>query len=163
MECKVGSVSASIRVYGNAIHNRLEIVKAVDDTVEALCAEQNLLRDFITMASDVIERIANCENHKQIDPDNAIDVVLEASQDSLTALYHNYKSRLHAAHADHQLKGDHEDAVIDEYEKSLELISCLHDVTEELRWAVKEYDADKSESAGSFDKVEDLIKHLRAV
>ena len=68
---------------------------------------------------------------------------------------------MQAALDDDRLDGDHEEAVVNEYRETLDLLERMHAITTELRWAIMEHDADVDEVTGEFDNAEDLIAHLR--
>jgi len=162
MNCNIDTVGANIRNYGRAVHTRLELIKAVEDTVDALSKEQIVFTDLFISACEQVERIHACTNDGALDPEGSINELLINAETALQAIYHNYKYRLLAANACPHL-GDHKDDVVNEYTTTLELISDLHETTEEMRWAIKEHDADLSKPTGKFDNAEDLIAHLKAL
>lgn len=161
MECNVGVVNAAIRVFGRSIHS-LETIKAVDDTVDALVTYQRELSDLASVIHDVLERVINCTDGVALDPNGDIVDCLEESQDLLRAIHLSYSNKENAISGNGNLKNEHKEAVISEIRNFLGLAYELNDLTEQLKWAVVEHDADLSESVGEFDNVEDLVKHLRA-
>lgn len=162
--CDVTSVSATIRTYTKAVQSTsLDLLKAVDETVDALIVEQSLFSDFIITAQGLIDALNKCEASREIDPEDKMNDALEAVESALSHKYAEYLNRIDAAKHDGDLAGDHEDTIITEYESTLELIQDVHNATNELRIQIREFDADLSPTTGSFSDPEELISHLKAI
>lgn len=162
MECNVGAVNATIRTFGRSIHS-IDTIEAVDSTVDQLVREQGVLSDSISIISDLIDRIVNCSDGVPIDTaDGDVMDSLEESQSIIRNLYQAYNSRLEKVSSSKQLATNHINDITGEIRRAIGLVSELFEITEQLRWAIMEHDADLSEATGKFDNVEDLIKHLRA-
>lgn len=160
--CK--SVATHIRQYSEAIDAAsLPLIKAVDNTIDALASIQKMLTPFIRLASMEAEKIYQCENGKPIDADGIISEHLLKNESNLNEAYTHFSECLKAAYADQELTGHNESSVVDEYNNTLEVFVELHDATRDLRWAIMEHDANVSEVTGEFDNIEDLMKHLKAV
>jgi len=142
----------------------LEIIKAVDEAVEAIVLRQKTLETFIIAANnltDCFEKGFKCD--APMDSDETICTLLQTTEDGLEVCVAIIHAKIDSALEDQELKGDHEDSVVTEYSKEIELCAELHDSMAELRWAVMEHDADFAETTGSFDTPEALAAHLKAL
>ena len=131
-------------------------------TVDNLVREQKMLRGYLSLAEDALDFVRSCDANALLDDDddNAVKM-LEGAERDIEAMHADFKLRMQAALDDDRLNGDHEDAVVNEYRHTLNLLERMHALTTELRWAIMEHDADLDDVIGEFDNAEDLIAHLR--
>jgi len=140
----------------------LKILKAVDETVDSLVADQRELNGLMAVALNLIETVNHCERQTMIDPEGDGADSGEKAEAALREAVVQLENKRAAAVADPELNGDHENAVVDEYTRTIEAAKNLHDALATLRWAVMEHDADLDSSEEATTDAEDLIARLRA-
>lgn len=162
MACNTAVLEKKIRTYSEAVEavTTLDLLRAVEMTVDNLVCEQKVLRAFLGMACDSLEYLKSCDHRASLDADDVAAESLEEVEKGLRDLYADFRDRMRAARKDDRLNGHHEDAVVGEYQRTLELLETLHDATTELRWALMEHDADLDEVTGEFDDANELIAYL---
>jgi len=161
MDCNVERIGSSIRTYSTAVTGTsLDVLKAVELTVDALVKEQSLLKDFANTAYGLIEAIESCVENGEIDPDDRLNDELVRTESTLRLLFNQYNNCIVSARVDRKLNGEHEESVVREYKNTIEFINDLYDATYELKEKVMEHDVDYSEKSGSFTNSGDLLAHL---
>lgn len=165
MKCNTVSVRAGISTYTSAISSpvpsvSLDLLKAIDDTVDALAYERDKINAFIITGQNLIDNVDGCSNDNPIDPGDVLSDALEKAEGALRERFAHHERCIESAKADGRLNGHHENTIIDEYSDTLNLISELYDVTCELRTKIMEYDADLSPVTGTFTDADSLITHL---
>lgn len=141
----------------------LELLKAVDMTVEALAALQSQGREALALARGCADAVKQCEPESVIDPEFVRCKEIETAEQALAVERETLRLKLAAARDDDRLRGDHEDSVVTEYEGAIEVCEALHDALVDLRWAVLEHDADLDagrEAPGDVLSIDDLIREL---
>ncbi|MFQ5644702.1 MAG: hypothetical protein ACE5FQ_13545 [Thiogranum sp.] len=140
----------------------LGLLRAIDDTVESLARARNMTKGLVKVTRALTQSIHTCDENT-LDADEATCGQLEVAEAALSSTLHmlTYK-RLYAVR-DPKLNDHHEDAVVDAYDQTIEIISHLHDAIIDLRWAVMEHDADLESPTGEpVDNVSDLMTRLQA-
>ncbi|HFD80452.1 MAG TPA: hypothetical protein ENK05_08710 [Gammaproteobacteria bacterium] len=164
MNCNPAVLGDRIRTYSEAVEavTHLDILRAVDMTVDNLVREQRMLRGYLRLAEDALDFVHSCDADMALDDDDDTAVkLLEGAEGDIAAMHADFERRMQAALDDDRLNGDHEEAVVNEYRETLDLLERMHAMTTKLRWAIMEHDADVDEVTGEFDNAEDLIAHLR--
>lgn len=139
----------------------LYILRAVEETVEDLCALQRDVETMTNKAREGQRAIADNHGDKLIDESGDMVDALESIESDLRTLYEILEQKRQSAINDNQLTGDHEDSVVTEYERAMELVSDWYAANRDFRWAVMEHDADFDEPAGqSYGTAEELINAL---
>lgn len=150
----------SIRVQGVA-STTLDILRAVDLTVDSLSKEQRLISDLVGLCESFVERIAGLEATKVGNEDKLVSQ-LEKAEEIAKDVLSGHGGRRQSAIRDPRLQGDHEETVVTEYERLMEHYEALIGCMSELRWAVLEHNADLETPEGEpFDSAEDMIADLR--
>jgi len=140
----------------------LKLVRCVEETVDSLAREQRMLDNLCSDIKDIIPGRGK-PGEKAIDPeDNAFDI-MEKCEIKLQSYLKLLHSKMGAAAADPRLNGHHEDAVIMEYDRTIDRLDNLLCLWGDLIASIKEHDADvDSEVSQPFDNADDLIKSLRS-
>lgn len=142
---------------------RLDILRAVDETVEALARDQTIFRGLVSISRFLIEEIDKLGPTAQLDPDSEICSGLLGAEKSVAEMAAALCPCRDAALRDPELRGDHEAAVVGEYECLMHLSGELHAALRDLRWAVLEHDADLESPEGPPDEESSgVVRRLRA-
>lgn len=140
----------------------LELLQAVEVTVDALCDLQRRMRDHPTKVINLTEEV-RARGDTVLDRDGAIADLMEETEKALKLGVAILRAQMSSAYRDPALRGDNEDAVVSEYEAAIALLTDLHNAMVELRWAVLEHDADlEVPSDQVFQSHEALMKELKA-
>jgi len=140
----------------------LSILRAVDETVEGLAAEEKALNGLMGLALSLIETVNNCERQQMIDPDDILVERGEKSEAALRDAVGQLELKRAAAFADPDLNGDNESAVVLGYDRTIAVAKGLHDALVDLRWAVMEHDSDLDVAGEATNDPEEAIARLRA-
>ena len=109
-----------------------------------------------------MELFASNECERVVDPDEVAIQLLENTEKVLRKFYEDLNLRLASARNDGELQGHHEEAVVSEYVKTIELVDYLYDAITELRVVVTEHDANKEETTGeTFDSAADVMASIK--
>jgi hypothetical protein len=136
----------------------LDLLKAIDDTVFAVCQLRNRVDEFAGSASELLQALKRAE--QPLDPDGSLLRVLESARDSVHDLYGKVAGQLDRVRQSPQVQP--EDGLIEAYQRLLDSMAGAHNILNDLCWAIGEHDADFDEVLeGEFTSAEDLIKALR--
>jgi hypothetical protein len=161
-------VEATIRGFGNTLDGvmhapNLALLRMVDQTVDTLVSEQKIVAGFEQTGRGLIQALKDCQSKLVIDPDGILSEQLLSAETAMKARIEDCQRRRQAAFADPMLRGDHESAVVSEYDRTMALWRSLYDATAELRWAVMESDADlETPIPAEAESLESLISSLKA-
>lgn len=126
----------------NGANRSLELLKAIENTIAALCYDQRYYEAFTSIARDAAASLRNASRVKQIDADGAIENKLLRGQQAAHQLYEKLIEKRQGALSDPQLAD--EDGVAEEYKRTIQVVAELHNTIDDLRLALGEYDADLS-------------------
>ena len=155
-----GIKAFSGQIQAAAASATLDLLRAVDETVDALTRIQRMLRYDIDMANWLVDAVLVDKERKEIDPEDMLDNLLEKGENSIREAIEGMKIRRRAATEDAELKGFHEDSVVSEYDNTIEQLTDLFNAIEQLRIVVREHDADLSHDVGPFTSADELIAAL---
>jgi hypothetical protein len=136
----------------------LELLRAIDGTLSWLV---RLTENFYTDAKFAVsatEDILSLPN--QIDGDHEITGTLENAQAAVYEVYELLIRKRGFARSDKQLKL--EDGVDTAFTEAIVAAAELHNVLNELRWALLEHDADLSPISRPYSDSGELLKALAA-
>jgi len=139
----------------------LHLLKAIDETVDALAAEQRSIAGLISVSHMIRESLRACAHKEQIDPEGEVLEKLENAETSMQKYVVVLEKNKSAAYADPELHDPHEGDVVREYDLTVGLLKEFHDAFVDMRWALLEHDANLTRDTASFDNAEDAIVHLR--
>ncbi len=138
----------------------LRLLDAIEQTVDSLASEQAILESHINMTRSLMIG-TGCVTEDPIDPDDKITDKIEQTERLLLERLAILKARRASALSDPELIGDHEDAVVMEFERTYNMLAELIEAFSILRNQIKEHDASLDERSTSFDNVTDLVAYLR--
>jgi hypothetical protein len=138
----------------------LALLKAVDRTVDWLSSCQKEAEAYVDKARRFANVVKACDRASEIDANDEISGCIVAAEKSISDFVEYLKPKRRAAIVDPQLNGGHEEAVVGEYDRTVEVYCDLHDAMIELRWAIMEHDADLSKVSEDYADVEQLIADL---
>lgn len=128
--------------------NNLTLLKAIEQTVDGLALVQKHAKADTEYALKNFEHIKDCERANQIDTDGTICALFEKTESALDRFHQLLTSKRDAARKAPELEGDHKEAVVDEYTRTIAAIADLHNAMADLRWAIGEHDADLERPVG---------------
>lgn len=149
------------RVSDNSAQS-LELIRAIDRTVDWLSALQDFANGEFKSAERFVRLIQDSDISVEIDPDGLVCTNLEEAVKLLERLVEILERKKQAAHDDPLLEGENEECVIDEYDKTIALHSDLCEALVDLCSVIRTHDAELEEVVGPFDDAEDLIAYLKA-
>lgn len=164
-----GLVTVRNDVYLNYSHTvsgfaNLYILRAVQETVESLCLMQKNFEMLIGVASTGIKEIAKARQSGSttpLDPEGKAVAGLEENERILKELYADLARKRQSAKDDPELTGDHEDSVVQEFDRAIKCSETLYRVTRDLRWEIMEHDSDLEKPSGKvFRNPKDLISSI---
>jgi|GEM_PF-3393003 hypothetical protein len=152
-----------LRRFGDeaASANRLELLKAIEETLDALALERRRVSTLIDNGEMLIESITKSST-MVFDQDGELTQQLERierglREESIPTLI----AKRNAAYADPQIRGDYCDGIVSAYDELISRMEKLHDTTVNLRWAVMEHDADLEKPIGDeFQSPADLLRSI---
>ncbi len=158
-------LSPGIRAFSGQVQEAassaiLDLLRAVDETVDALARVQRSLAHATEMAHWLIGVIMDSDRGPEIDPEDEIDGLLEQAANATRNMVEGMKIRLRSARGDTYLQGDHEQVIVSEYEACIAGANHLAGAIEQIRTIIKEHDADLSPLTGPFKSAEALIAAL---
>jgi len=150
----------SKQIEGSAESANLELLRAVDETVDALVHEQKTLRSHLDMALWFLNQIESHEADSIIDSDDEAEVSFARAQASLRHFIDTLRLKKNCAIDDRELNGSHEESVTDAYEETITYAVDLFEMIEQLRMVLSEHDADASTVSDTFSSPEELLASL---
>lgn len=139
---------------------RIDLIEAVENTVTHLAKLQthyHRLSSFVDLAIDSVRKAEIA-----LDPEDIASDHLTTAIDSLDGLLRDMNARRRNALGDPQLRNDHEDSVVTEYDRSIDAACNLLERLTELRLVILEQDAEHAEYGESFENADGLIASLDA-
>ena len=142
-----------------AAHRSLDLLKAIESTLDALCYDEKVYNAFAGFAHQALDRIRKMKPIKAIDPDGTVAETLLKAQTATKAVYERLMVKHRSAVKDVRLT--EEDGIAGEYQQLITIVADLHDCLNDLRWAVGEHDAELYAARGPvLTSIEDIEKHL---
>ena len=142
---------------------RLELLEAVENTVEWCASRQRTVETFIDLFRSLLKTLEESPPDVPIDPDDDAADSLQQAEDSVRDWHADLCRRRDSAIRDPELRGDHESSVIVEYGKLCSGLEALHVLCRDLRWYIMSHDASLDVSSGrTFTNAEMLIADLNA-
>lgn len=136
----------------------IDLLKAIDDTVFAVCQLHDRVDAFAGSASELLQALKRAEH--PLDPDGSLLKILESARDSMHDLYEKVAGQLDRVHRSPNVQP--EDGLVEAYQRLLDSMAAAHNNLNELCWAIGEHDVDFDEVLeGEFNSADDLIKSLR--
>lgn len=165
MRCDSASIGA-VRGFCDSVSatsaSNLRLLADIERTVDWLSGFRKQIEGEASHAEKFREAIA-CTPTTTIDADDSIRDKIAGSEDTLKKLVAILDEKKQAARRDPALRGDNQDAVVAEYDQTIEAVRSLHNAMTELRWAIMEHDADLEKAVSKpFSAAEDAIKDLKA-
>lgn len=137
----------------------LDLLRAIEDTVDGLVADTDLVRSISRTYSELKTKLS--ARSTEIDPTGRICAILDKTSDSCVRIYKDAKNRHIFASADPQLRPD--DGVVEAFSEFVGAINELHDTVEELSEWISTHDAVLQPTTGqTFDNVSSLFDSLLA-
>lgn len=135
----------------------LELLTAIENTIDALTGDTDLLSAISRTYGEVQDKLSGFEG--EIDASGRIVAMLGKASDACSRIYRDAQHRHQSACTDPQLRPD--DGVTDAYEAFMNAVHDLHDTVESLREWIAVHDAVLQPASGTtFDSVDDLFDSL---
>lgn len=140
----------------------LQLLKAINSTIDWLVALQRHARVDIEYAERMVAAVKECQREPAIDENGEIVDGFRRAERVLTELHETLKRKCEAAARAKELDADDKAAVVGEYRTSIAAIADLHNGFVDLRWAILEHDADTEKDTGErFGSVEEMLSANR--
>ncbi len=137
----------------------LEVLRDIEETIDALNRLAEKMMDDVTYAAKAIEHINGLSKRERIDADGALDANLHAAQVAVENLYEELKIKRVAAEQAPELTDD--DGVADAYSKVIAISADLHKAIGLLREAIQENDINCDANVGNvFTEVDALFADM---
>lgn len=135
----------------------LELLAAIENTLDALYADTKLLRAIHDGFLEIRERLIGIDG--PIDADGRTQAALSKASDACARIHRDAKQRHQSACADPSLRPD--DGVADAYDEHIAAVQELHDTVESLRNWIADHDAVLEPTTGVvYSSVDDLFAAL---
>jgi len=161
---RIGRTAAEV---GDASADLLEsagILDAVEVTIDSLQAEERHMENVCDMLAYHRERVTKKQLDQPRDPDDEAEEALQRAQTALREAYRKLTEKRAHAVADGRLAGEKEDAIVASYDLVIKTAERMHDLTEDLRAAIREHDAEVDKLNGRvsqrFTSAEDIVASL---
>ena len=148
-------------VSGRSTQN-LELLRAVDKTVDWLSGIRRGAEGDADLAHRFAELIKEGSSIRQIDPDRVMCGQLALATDACSRIIARLRGGLSSAQADAQLDFENRDCVVSEFDQTITVFESLKHALGDLRSVVEAHDSEFTETLGPFKDVEDLIEALDA-
>ena len=109
-----------------AVRN-LELLRAIEDTVDGLVADTDLVTSISRTYSELKSKLL--PNTTEIDPSGRICAVLDKASNSCVRIYNDAKNRHVSARLDPQVRPD--DGLVEAYNEFVSAVNELHDTIED--------------------------------
>jgi len=146
----------------SAAETSIELLNNIERTVDSLSMAQrtfeSLGREIYTLAGNV----QAISSGSTFDPNGEVVDCFEKAETETAQYVEVLEARKDSTKEDPQLRGDHEDNIVMEFERTIDRVLNCHNALIELRWALLEHDADLDEPSaeGPFDDADVLIQSL---
>jgi|GEM_PF-1248912 len=152
----IGQGLSSSGAQSLAVRN-LELLRAIEDTLDGLIADTDLVRSISRTYSELKSKLL--PNTSEIDPSGRICAVLDKASSSCVRIYNEAKSRHIFVRCDSHSHLD--DGLVEAYNEFVSAINELHDTIEELSEWITTHDAVLQPTTGqTFENVDSLFDSL---
>ncbi len=117
----------------------LELLRAIDTTIERLCYDQRYFSQMAKLAKEVTDDVLRAPKESVLDSTGSGEKDLLAGQEAIHELHQELIQLRQSAIEDPRLTDD--DGVADEYGRTIQIVAETHNAINTLRWVVKEHDA----------------------
>jgi len=131
------------------------VLKAIEETVDALAKLQNEYEEITVLINAL-----DVSGKEMLDPDGEAADTFESSENILKEFLGLIERCHKSALNDPELRGDHEENIAMEFERTIHCVQILIGVIQDKRWEIMEHDADHDELIGPFKSTKDLIADL---
>ncbi len=121
----------------------LELLKAIEETISALCYAQKKYSAMTAFAKLEEEAIRKAQYAKPLDPEGSIEDKLLLAQNATKELHQALIEKRGLVRSPEIRE---EDGLEEELERTIKVVAELHDALNDLRWVVGEHDANLSSS-----------------
>jgi hypothetical protein len=135
----------------------LELLRAIEDTVDGLVADTDLVTSISRTYSELKSQLL--PNTTEIDPSGRICAVLDKASNSCVRIFNDANNRHVSARLDPQVRPD--DGLVEAYNEFVSAVSELHDTIVELSDWISSHDAVLQPTTGqTFETVDTLFDAL---
>lgn len=145
---------------GEMADRDLDILKKIDKKIDRLRDDEEVMRIYADTIARHIPLIGSLP--VAVDKDGMLVAMFERTRDVLAEMHAILSKKCDSARTAPELKP--EDGVVEAYCEVMVTTAHLHDMVNELCWAIGEHDADFDEvvPGGPYGSVDDLMAALRA-
>lgn len=151
--------SALNRMVEAVAHRDLNLLNAIDETIDSLCstrAEMDILTDALFREIDRLKELG-----APIDQEGKFLPMFENGRDAIGEFYRTMEAKCNAARNAPELRAD--DGVVEAYCELLGSTAKLHNAINDLCWTIGEHDADFDKATGKMHtSTEQMFADLEA-
>ncbi len=165
MACSIEHVESLILDFCHTVETTVDprVKQLVEETVASLSLHEKIVMGFYEGALDLTDRIKECERDEALDPDGNFTPEMEKCEKVVAHWIDVLRHKRQVAINAPELSGNHEQAVVEQYQNTIDAVALLHGGLVDLRWAVLKYDADLSPVVGEpVSSADEIIKRLNA-
>lgn len=138
----------------------LKLLEKIDSTIDWLVRLRQRFQSDNHYAEKLINLVRECQTESEFDPEDKTDELFQRAEKAVMNLYGTLRRKQTAARGSTVLIGDDQDAVVSEYEQTINALGQAHECMQELRWAIMTHDGRVCGIAASFDSSEGIKDYL---
>ena len=146
--------------FTESINTSLELLRAIEQTVDMLASDERLLEEVTHALQKVTEEIEALEV-KLPEMDKHIDQFERSAEflaNHVKILFTKRGATIESPH----LTGENQELIVMAYDRAIEGIKRTLEASECMKWALMENQADHDETIGTADTVEELVEQLNS-
>lgn len=132
----------------------LRFLKLISETVDKLIKVQMVLEERAYLINGL-----DISGIELLDPKGEAAASFEKAEEKLKKFISYLEDCHESAHADPDLKGDHQDCIVMEFEKVISATHYLTAVMQDKRWEILEHDAEYDDVI-KYDSIEEFLVEL---
>lgn len=134
----------------------LDLLQAIEKTVDYLVENRDLIRVLSVGISDALEKLQAESIEVPLDPEGRVCELFSGCLDAIARMHHNSQRRRAAAAADGRLR--HDDGVVEAYDAFIAALNDAHQDVHDLKDWIETHDALLEQPVGgAFVDVDDLF------
>ena len=149
----------SVSAHADQTARRLELLRAIDVTISALRQEREFYEKFDSLVGDYTSNVKRSKSPQQIDPEGKQEGIYSNAQSAADRLSAVLNEKKDSAASDPEVF--EEDGLVDEFDRTIEVLDSLRDQIQHLRRAISEHDASLEKVIGPFNTGKDLVAALK--
>ena len=165
IECSVHKYSVWVSSFGDSLTStsktNLEQLRVLEASLESLQSVAGMGDALVRTVGTVADSITNGDPAHPIDPEGEVVSKFEFAEQLIADIVGHLRHGNSAIVNGQKTQSDASQALLTAFGEAIEVYARLFSLVEDLRWAIKEHDADLSPIVGTYKNVDDLIASLK--